>query len=678
MDPDDMNCMELIKFLDEGDMLNHPAIRHLTDRALRTGDCESLRTFLKAHRELVTEAENNIRQKEFMKMHNPFVYPTSDDVKESLSGPLKLGYVNLCHDMFGIIYNVLVLPTIIMGRMGGGKSRFLYYLLTQIFRKTRKFNVIIPDLKGNEYRQLLPFCKHLKIITNKIFGLNLLRAPCWMDPMDYIIFFSKVFTKSNYLASTSEAILIKNISYLYKKRGIFDGSQNWPTIKDLHNLVSYNAGKKKLYRYREVLELILNRLDPYIYSGKFDYVVGISDEIWRTENIVLEMGKGFTDNMYEFMVSYLAGLRYHYNMDRGLIGSKLRTLLIVDEGRLLFRKREVALYGESFVQELSTRFREPGLGLVLASHETESFSQTIKATSFTKICFPLTDGADKAAVKESFGLDDDQAEYLFKLPQFGQAIVRYGGFKDPFLLGVPHLKPKKYVTDEEVERRMAEFYTDLEARMKKKSVQKPLEVKQRMPAGAAALLHFLGKHPFTKVSEMTNAPGFSSPAEVNKALTWLEADENDFITREAHRASKRGRKSVFAVLTQKAFEYLGIKGIQGKGAFEHKLHQYLVSENLKKDGLDAKIEGRIKGSGKSIDVLVNSGAEGYVAYEITHNFSNLVSNIEDDFEAGVSRIVIVTKDDAGMTKAENIVGSANNWAQYNNSIIFQKISNFFA
>ena len=349
--------------------------------------------------------------------------------------------------------------------------------------------------------------------------------------------------------------------------------------------------------------------------------------------------------------------------------------MVVDEGRLLFRKREVALYGESFIQELSTRFREPGLGLVLASHETESFSQTIKATSFTKICFPLTDGADKAAVKESFGLDDDQAEYLFKLPQYGQAIVRYGGFKDPFLLDVPHFNPKKYVTDDEVERRMADFYSDLEAQKKKPIYQKPIEVRETVPANAAALLHFLGKNPFIKVSEMTNAPGFSSPAEVNKALLWLE--KNGFVVRESYRVSKRGRKAVFAVLTQKAFEYLGIKGIQGKGAFEHKLHQYLVSENLKKDGLDVKIEGRIKGSHKSIDVLVNSGAEGYVVYEITHHFENLASNIEEDFAAGASRVVIVTKDDAGMTKAEKIVGSANNRAQYNNFIIFQKISDFF-
>ncbi len=212
--------------------------------------------------------------------------------------------------------------------------------------------------------------------------------------------------------------------------------------------------------------LLQNRLDPYIYSKNFSCRVGIPQDIWRTENVVLELGKGFTDNMYSFLTSYIAGLRYHYNLDSGLIGAKLRTLLVVDEGRLLFRPRDKETFGESYITELSTRFRDPGIGLILASHEASSFNRTIRSIAYTKVCFPLTDGEDVSAIKESFGLNDDQADQLFKLPRHGQSVVRYGGYENPFLLAVPHLNLKRTVTDKDVENSMAEFYTDLQEKMK--------------------------------------------------------------------------------------------------------------------------------------------------------------------------------------------------------------------
>ena len=100
------------------------------------------------------------------------------------------------------------------------------------------------------------------------------------------------------MASTSESIIIKILEHIFRKRGIFDGSEDWPTLRDLYNVVTYKLEREKLFRYKEVLLLLQNRLDPYIYSEHFNCKIGIPEEIWRTENVVLELGKGFTDNMY--------------------------------------------------------------------------------------------------------------------------------------------------------------------------------------------------------------------------------------------------------------------------------------------------------------------------------------------------------------------------------------------
>ena len=274
-------------------------------------------------------------------------------------------------------------------------------------------------------------------------------------------------------------------------------------------------------------------------------------------------------------------------------------------------------------------------------------------------------------------MNDDQAEHLFNLPRHGQAVVRCGGFENPFILAVPHLNLKKIVTDQNVKDRMAEFYAALQDKMK---VVKPsAHIQQRpesMPPNAASLLYFLGKHPFTRKSDMTNAAGFNSPTAVNSTLAWLE--KNGFIEMESHKVSKRGRKSIFAVLTPKARSYLGIRGIPGKGDFEHKLDQHLICicEKRKKDVFEVTIEGQIEGFEKSIDILVRSKDGNYIAYEVTLHFDNLLSNIHQDISAGVSKVVIVTRDISAMEKAISMVDEDESLVQNRAKVTFCTISDF--
>ena len=439
----DLPFQKLIRLLDEGSMLSNPAVNHLVQEAIATGDESQLRDYLEAFPDILSVAERNINLKGYHALENPFSYPSREDASKSLSGPLKFGYINPFNDMFGIDPDELCLPVIAAGRVGAGKSALNKYLLCQIFRRKRPFNVVIPDLKL-EYRHLLSVTKNLKVIKKDFLKLNPLQVPNWMTPHEYIVFFAKLFVSENYLAGTSQNFLISSLEFLYKERGIFDGGNNWPTLHDLYRVILKRQSSQQSFKYRDILLWIQNRLDPYIFSGKFDRRVGIPLEVWKDENVVLELDEGFTDEMYSFVVSYLVGLRYSYNKKKGLTGSKLKTLFMIDEGRILFNaKRDVSLYGESFITEIITKMREFGLGMYVSSQETSSFNQTLRSISYLKICFPLTDGADLKFVEESFGLNREQKEYLFKLPRFGQAIVRYGGYPDPFLLAVPHFKLKR-------------------------------------------------------------------------------------------------------------------------------------------------------------------------------------------------------------------------------------------
>ena len=382
------------------------------------------------------------------------------------------------------------------------------------------------------------------------------------------------------------------------------------------------------------------------------------------------------DNMYSFFVSYLTGLRYLYNKKHGLIGSKLRTLFVIDEGRILFNaNRNVSDFGESYINEIITKTREYGIGFIIASQETASFNQTLRSISYTKITFPLTDGADRDFISESFGLDDDQANYLFKLPKHGIAVVRYGGYENPFLLSVPYFSLGPPVTDDEVADHMAAFNAELQRKIKSSNEFSYQIKKDSYPPAAMALLYFLSRNSFTKVSDMRHASGLSSVSEVKKALDWLEA--NGFTAREPYKVSKRGRKRPYSFHLPKLLLKFGFKPIPGKGSFEHKLYQYLIWKRLRNDGLSARIEGRIKGSTKSIDVLGFTNDGQVVAYEVTLNHKNLISNITQNITAGASKVVVVCRDKVDLGKARKIVQDYPGLNNLQESVSFALISEFF-
>ena len=665
--------MDLIETLHEGDMLSNPFLSQHVKLALETGNFEPLHDYLNAYPQILAIARRNINLARYQNLENPYPHPHQADVREFLSGPFNLGYVNLFDDMFGIYPDIFCMLTMIPGRPGSGKSQFLKYLLIQLLRKKRDFNVLIPDLKGNEYRDLTLFSKNLSVITEKKMALNPLQVPNDMDPRDFLQLFSQVFVGENWLGATSLSIIIKTIDQLYRDRGIFDGSSNYPTMRDLYHVISNLLQGNTSFKYRDILLLVQNRLIPYVADPTFNCQRGIPYEFWWKKNLVLEVAH-FSDNVYSFVVSLINGYLYEYYRRRGLTGSKLRTLSIVDEARVLFRIRDAMTFGESFISQLVTRCREVGIGFIISSQETNSFNQTVKSASFTKICFPLTDGTDRDFVKESFGLTEDQAAHVFKLPKHGVAIARYGGYPEPFLLGVPYFKIKKELPTDILKQRMADFYAELDILIKRPAPPAVLKTMETVPPAASALLFFLGKMPFTKKSEMTNAPGFNSAREINKALDWLT--NNGFVATEKYRTSKT-RKSSYAVIKDKGFKYLGIDGPPGKGSFEHSLYQYLIQQKLLSQGMTVRIEGQIKGSRKAIDVLAHSKETGRMAYEVTLNFHNLLSNIHQDLNAGADKIVVVIRDKTDLDKALAIVASDSTMNMHLERIDFVIIDDFF-
>jgi len=673
----DDECMELIKKLHDGKMRHHPRVRSLIDRALRTGDCGPLKEFVRRYPAILAAAELNIAGEAIQQLDNPFKpYPSRDEVRRLLNrGFVRLGYVNEFDDMFSVHPDLFCTHVMNAGGIGTGKSALTKYVAAQLMNGPGMHRVLIADLK-REYRNLVPLCSSLRVLRNKFLDINPWEVPEFRTPQDHIFATAKVWISENYLLGTSLNELINILEGMYRARGIFDGGINYPTMTDIYRVVTAMLNNSRLGRYVDVLRWLQNRLLPYTFSDNFNCRFGIGFDVFRDQNLVLEMDTRFTDHMYNFLLAYLADLIYSHNKEKGLTGSKLRNLFVVDEGRILFNAhRDISEFGESVLNEIVSKSREYGVGFWVSSQETSSFNQVIRSLCRLKIAFPLTDAKDLEFVQGSYGLNDDQKQHLFKLSETRQAVVRYSGFERPFLLGVPPFEPEREVTDQELEAAMGSFYAEIAKRIVRPE-QKPLQVSETVAPDATTLLFNLSRAPFTKVSDMTKFSAFASPEGVAKALTWLS--DHGYVERHEYRTSKRGRKSNYYPLTEKAYSFLGEKPPAGKGGFEHRLYQDIICRWLTENGVKAKIETPIKkGSPKTCDVLARSGDHGLKAYEVTLHFENLLQNLHEDLAAGADEVVVVTRDQETMEKAIRTVSADERLTPHLDRISFATMSDFF-
>ncbi len=382
---------------------------------------------------------------------------------------------------------------------------------------------------------------------------------------------------------------------------------------------------------------------------------------------------GLQEMVKNFIIAFIVRSLYLANVAQGKTDAHLRHLILIDEARqLLQANRDTSTYGESAFNEDSSRVRAAGIGLVITTQEPRSVSPTIRSLAFTKIAFPLNDGADLDFVQEGWGLDKNQRDHIFKLPAHGQAVVRYGGYPKPFILAVPALEDERPVPDEELAQAMGPFWADLEHLVDVETPSADTSVHASIPVHAVSLLHHLSVQPFRSLMEIYELPDFNQRT-VNKTKDWLI--ENGYLRQEGYKTGGK-KPAQYFMLLQKALDYLGISSIPGKGGFEHKLYQYLVWQWLKDQGITANLEGRTrKNSQNLIDVLAGTAKQGYVAYEITLTMDNMTENILNDLASGVSEVVVVTR--AGETsKVRSLAGKDPRLAMHLEKVSFKSICDF--
>jgi len=384
----------------------------------------------------------------------------------------------------------------------------------------------------------------VNIITFKNLRFNPLEVPEWQDPKDHINNIAEVFCRENYILAFGKNMFIEKLEYLYRERGIFDGTKNYPTFRDLYNVINAQGGTGRL---NDAKATMLSRLKAYVDYPTIFCTRSFDFTTWLQHHLVIEL-ENIPNEMYATITNLIVSFIYNYYHKKNLRGSRIRTLFVVDEAGVLFnaqRDRNVQ-FGDSSINTFVRRGGEFGLGFWVTSQEPSTLSQAIHANTFLKFMFPLTEAGQLQIMASSMALTNPQLLHAFKLPNHGTCIVRYSYYPDPLLLDVP-LYPdtdKKAVPDEFVLEKMREFYQKITPHQEPSVVETRTEKEPptaAIPEDALILLKHIAAHPFDNFTTHIKTCELTKNS-VQKAREWLE--KNEFITAELIKTTKgQGRNS---------------------------------------------------------------------------------------------------------------------------------------
>ncbi len=322
---------------------------------------------------------------------------------------------------------------LMLGKTGSGKTNLLYLVIAQLLQRVA---VWIFDYK-QDFRHLVRMFpgKFLVFDLVKTFKCNPLCPPPGVHPKKWLGIVSDLFCRCNSLLEGSLGLLVGEIDKLYKKHGIYDGSEKYPSFYELYERLK-NLPLNPRSRTEGYRESIINRLfaflsiNPDIYDCSKGYPL---DEL-TNKNVIFEL-HGLLDNQARFWINLLLYWIFCYRIEKKQRGSGLLNLIVFDEAKNVYSPYTNPNIGFANISLITSLIREFGLGIA-AADQAANLDSSIFANSFSKILFPLGDGADLKKAQASMSLSNEQIEYIHKL-QIGEAIVRFPAYPKPFVLQIP-------------------------------------------------------------------------------------------------------------------------------------------------------------------------------------------------------------------------------------------------
>ena len=363
----------------------------------------------------------------------PFPMPPDDDIW----GPINFGSCEVTGAPAGIFPHEL--HTLIVGASGKGKSTLNKHLIIQ--HLDAGIPVLIPDFE-NEYAELLGDDR-IAVLGMDDLKWNPLEVPPGMDPVFYRQTFCSIFADTCGLLIASKSYLDDAIDRLYTLYGVYNGSDNFPSMYDLADLLKEMLKRSRATsRFTTYGEVCLNRAQGFAlaFPNVLDCSRGMPLQLLTRGNVIIELNG--VDHEYQslFVTLMLSWLCCHRIANDLRNNPEHDLAVFIDEAQRLFdaQLERRPYQGIPTISHLVATVRKYNLKLFVAAQQPSLLASSIKANSFCKVELALGSGGDMLDMGSSMYLTPEQTYFSRKL-EVGQAIVKFSGrWPEPFIIRIPH------------------------------------------------------------------------------------------------------------------------------------------------------------------------------------------------------------------------------------------------
>jgi len=324
---------------------------------------------------------------------SPFApYPIRDELQRIL-GQFNIGIVNKNGDMAGLNPLDFTRGVTGFGETGSGKSFWLLWIIEQILSipvSDRDFNVIIVQALKKDADFFIKRFPNLRLIEWE----NLRRAPFQTEKWDKkkrkTSSISAVYSYSKWLIMHSRILFEKALELASAKKEIM-------TFTDIKYEVDNAASQLGLkgHEHRNVLDHVRMSLDSFIKRGKIvncqkGYPI---DDFFTKEDIILNVCDEDDDRIVGTIVTDILIDIQRYHEAHPIYPPKLRTLVVIDEGRRIFPNTDtmgnLGHDPQTAMQRFATTRRSSGVGLITITQEPKSLPTWLIDNSAFVFSFPI-------------------------------------------------------------------------------------------------------------------------------------------------------------------------------------------------------------------------------------------------------------------------------------------------
>jgi len=339
-----------------------------------------------------------------------------------------------------------------VGGSGSGKTYRIKFYALQIGPHVRGMWLI--DLRKREFRQLKTYLPRLgiKLIVLPVRStkLNPLQVPSGVEPTDWVPRVSDMLIQVLSLPPRASKLLQRLLSRLYQRLGIFDGSEEYPTLFELFNEVRQDTGANAPARMA-----LLDSLAPILssLSNVLAFRKGWASSDLAGMHLALEFG-GISETAKNLILNSLVLPEFTSRVAKGISNPNMDLWICCDEAQRLISSGGNPANQSNAIADLIGLVRGTGIGLDLSLQSTNGILPQITSNTATKVLGRCGSAADYASAGHSMGLSAEQIQWAqlnlrpgMFIGQLGEGSHRY-----PFVFTIPQMKfPQKASSQESLD-----------------------------------------------------------------------------------------------------------------------------------------------------------------------------------------------------------------------------------